>query len=245
MSAIKNFFAGKVQFCVHGLPLSCLNKLRHYRISQIGIKKDVITFCVPLVYSFTIKKLVSNFEYQTTENYNLFRGINFFLNHFVLVIAILVAAVVFCVADMSIYSIRVQCDDTTMIPAVYEHLNQLGVKKFMWKTQLHNFDLATDLVDSFDRLAHAHVRVAGNTLVVNLVSATNQTRKAKINFYAQYDAVIKEITAYSGTALVTIGDVVKKGDLLVADAYPDSVVVTGEVAFVNGDQISRLVSWII
>ena len=59
------------------------------------------------------------------------------------------------------------------------------------------------------------------------------------------DAVIKEVTTYSGTALVTTGDVVKKGDLLVVNAYPDSVVVTGEVAFVNGEEISRLVIWII
>ncbi len=245
MSVIKNFFAGQVQFRVQGLPLSCLNRLRQYHITQIKIVQDLSTFYVPLVYSAKIKKLVSNFEYQTFENYNLFRGVNFLLNHFVLVIAILIAAVTFCLADMRIYSIEVQGDNTVLIRAIYERLNQIGVKKFMQKKQLHNFDLATDLVGSFNCLAHAHVRVAGNTLVVNLVSATNKTKKLKTNFYAQYDAVIKEITVYSGTALVTIGDVVKKGDLLVADAYPDSVVVTGEVAFVNGDQISRLVIWII
>lgn len=245
MSVIKNFFTGQVTFRVQGLPLSCLNRLRIYHITYIKINRDVITFFAPLVYSTAIKKLLGNFEYSTTENYNLFRGVNFLLNHITLVVTVLMAAIVFCVADMKIYSVRVQCDDSGVIPAVYEHLNQLGVKKFMWKNQLQSFDLAADLIGNFDNLAHAHVRVSGNTLVVNLVAATNQTRKVKRNFYAQYDAVVKEITVYSGKALVTTGDVVKKGDLLITDAYPDSVVVTGEVAFVSGEQISRLVIWII
>lgn len=245
MSRIKSFFAGQVEFRVQGLPQSCLNKLRSFHITDIRIDHDTMIFHAPLVHASAIKKLVSNFEYQIQENHNLFRGINFLLNHLVLVVAIMVAISLYLVADLGIYRIQVDCDDPSLTPAVYERLDELGVKKFMWKNRLQHFDLAADLVGSFDRIAHAHVRIAGNTLVVNLVAATNQTRKVKTNFYAQYDAVIKEIIAYSGTALVTAGDVVKKGDLLVADAYPDSVVAMGEVAFVNGDQISRLVIWII
>lgn len=245
MSHIKNFLGGKVEFSVQGLPLSCLNKLRIYHIRNVTVKNDVTTFQTSLVHCAAIKKLVSNFEYKVTENYNLFRGINFLLNHFVLVVSALVALIMFLLVDTQVYSVHVQCDDVSVIPAVYEHLNQLGIKKFMRKSQLQRIDLAADLVGNFNNVAHANVRVAGNTLVVNLVTTNNQTRKTKINFYAQYDAVVKEITAYSGTALVTVGDVVKKGDLLVADAYPDSVVVTGEVAFKNGNEISRLLIWII
>lgn len=245
MLPIKKFFAGEIEFCVQGLPLSCLNKLRFYHITNLRINDDMIIFNVPLVYATTIKKLVNNFEYQIKENYNFFRGINFLFNHLIFVVAILLAGITFLIADMGIYDVRVQCDNANLTPIVYDHLNQLGVKKFMWKSKLQDYDLASDLVGNFDNIAHAHVRIAGNTLVVNLVSATNQTYKVKTNFYAQYDAVIKEITTYSGTPLVTVGDVVKKGDLLVRDAYPDSVVVTGEVAFKNYEQISRLVIWII
>ncbi|MCM1403938.1 MAG: sporulation protein YqfD [Prevotella sp.] len=245
MSRIKKFLVGQVEFRVQGLPISCLNKLRNYYITRIRTDGETITFFAPLIHASAIKKLVSNFEYQMQENYNLFRGINFLLNHLVLVTSIIVSLAVFLISDMGIYDVQVQCDDDSLAPAVYQYLNDLGVKKFMWKNQLQHLDLATDLVSNFDNIAHANVRVAGNTLVVNLVAVNNQKQKSKTNFYAQYDAVIKEVTAYSGTALVTAGDVVKKGDLLVADAYPHSVVVTGEVAFVNGDQITRLEIWII
>lgn len=245
MSLIKSFLAGKVQFRVQGLPLWCLNKLRTFHITQISVAGDTTNFVASLAHSNAIKKLISNFEYQATENYNLFRGVNFLLNHMILVVSILVAVCAYFIADWRIYTVRVQCDDESIIPAVYEHLSQIGVGKFTLKNKLQQFDLASDLVSNFENIAHAHVRVAGNTLVVDLVTATHQNAKVKTNIYAQYDAVIKEITVYSGTALVTVGDVVKKGDLLVADAYPDSVVVTGEVAFVHGKQISRLVIWII
>ena len=245
MSRIKNFFAGQVEFRVQGLPQSCLNKLRCFHITKIRLADETIIFCAPLVHASAIKRLVSNFEYEISENHNLIRGVNFLLNHLVLVVALMAAVMAFFISDLGIYAVRVQCDDANLTPAVYEHLNALGVKKFMWKNQLQQFDLAADLVGNFDQIAHAHVRIAGNTLVISLVAATNQKYQKKTNFYAQYDAVIKEVTAYSGTALVTAGDVVKKGDLLVVDAYPDSVVVTGEVAFVNGEQISRLVIWII
>ncbi len=245
MSRIKKFFTGQVEFRVQGLPISCLNKLRNYHITKIRMDGDSIVFDAPLVHAAAIKKLVSNFEYQMQENYNLFRGVNFLLNHLVLVASIMVALVIFLISDMGIYDVQVQCDDASLTPAVYQRLNDLGVKKFMWKNKLRHLDLAADLVSNFDNVAHANVRIAGNTLVVNLVAVNNQTHQTKTNFYAQYDAVIKEVTAYSGTALVTVGDVVKKGDLLVTDAYPNSVVVTGEVAFVNGDQITRLVIWII
>ncbi len=245
MSPIKNFFTGQVKFRVQGLPLSCLNRLRIYHIKQISLDGDKIVFYAPLAHCLIIKKLINNFEYQVTENYNLFRGINFLLNHLVLVVSVLSAVIAFLIADMKIYAVRVQCDDHTLVPAVYEHLQQIGVKKFMWKNKLRTLDLGNDLIGNFDNIAHAHVKIAGNTLLIDLVSAVNHSRKVKTNFYAQYDAVITEIKAYSGTAWVTTGDVVRKGDLLVSDAYPDSVVATGEVAFINGEQISRLVIWII
>lgn len=245
MSTIKNFFSGQVQFRVQGLPHECLNKLRKFSITDISCDNDVIVFSSTLKHLNSIKKLISNFEYQIKENYNIFRGINFLLNHFVLVIAVLVAAISYFIADTGIYAVKVQCDNLEILPAVNDHLDTLGVKKFMWKKQVNDLDLANNLIQNFDNIAHANVTIAGNTLLVNLVTATNETKPNKTNFYAQYDAVITEITAYSGTALVTVGDVVKKGDLLVANAYPNSVVVTGEVAFANDDKISRLVIWII
>lgn len=241
MLNIKKFIMGQVKFDVQGLPQSCLNRLRRFRITNISINNDVMSFDAALVHAVAIKKMISNFDYQMHENYNLIRGVNYLLNHFVLVVAIMFAISVYWVVDMKIYRVQVQCDDVSLTSAVYEKLNQLGIKKFTAKSQLQKSNFAVDLVESFESIAHASVRIAGNTLVVNLVSATNHNRNVKTNYCAQYDAVIRDITVYSGKPLVSVGDVVRKGDLLVADAYVDSVVIMGEVSFVNDDQISRFV----
>jgi len=244
MSTVKKFLLGQVEFRVQGLPQGCLNKLRSFNISNIYYDQDMIIFNAPLAHVSTIKKMINNFDYEVKENYNLFRGINYLLNHLVLVVAVIAGLIAFCLADMAIYDIKVQSNNAQVTSNITQYLDKIGIKKFIWKSKIKN-NLASDLVENFDQIAHANVKISGNTLVINVVTAANENSKIKTNFYAKYDAVIKNIITYSGTALVTVGDVVKKGDLLVADAYPDSAVITGEVAFINDDEISRLEIWII
>ena len=240
MSRIKNFVSGKVDFTVTGLPVGCLNKLRQYRLTNIRNHDGTIAFTVPLVHATTVKKLVRNFDWQMRENWNIFRGINFLLNRFVLSLSIILGLLTFLVLDMGIYQVKVVSADEGLNNAVYAHLESIGVKKFMLKSKITDLDLAASLVAEFPNVAHANVRVMGNTLLVSLSAATYRTAKVKTNIYAQYDAVIKEVIAFSGRVLVATGDVVRKGDLLVEDAYQDSVAITGEVAYLVADQIIRL-----
>lgn len=240
MSRIKNFFCGRVEFLVTGLPISCLNKLRQYQISNIRNQGGTIAFSVPLVNAVAVKKLVNNFDWQMHENINIFLGINFMLNRFVLSLSIILGLIAFLVLDMGIYNVKVINADATLTSEVYAHLQSIGVKKFMLKNKVADLDLAASLVAEFPNVAHANVRIMGNTLLISLSEATYNNAKVKTNIYAQYDAVIKDVIAFSGRSLVEVGDVVRKGDLLVEDAYEDSVAITGEVAYMVEDQIIRL-----
>lgn len=241
MSQIKDFFTGRVTFSVTDFPVAGLNRLRQYQVKNIRRQVDTFIFSVPLVHADAVRKLVSNFEWHSRQNANLLRGINYLLNHFILCITVLLALGTFLVLDMGIYSVQVNAADADVATAVYDHLSSVGVKKFIWKKQIANLDLANDLVTTFPNVAHAHVRVSGNTLVVDIATATSNATKIKTNLYAKHNAVIKDVIAYSGQVLVEVGDVVHKGDLLVEDAYRDSVAITGEVAFIVDDHIVRLV----
>lgn len=240
MSRIKNFFTGQVTFSVTDFPVAALNRLRQYDVGNLRQVANNFVFTVPLVHAAAVKKLVANFDWHSQENANLFRGINYLLNHFMLCILVLLGFSAFLVLDMGIYRVQVNAPDAAVTTAVYDHLQALGVKQFIWKKQVATLDLANDLIITFPNIAHAHVRVAGNTLVVDLATAANHQKKQKTDLYAKYDAVIKDVVAYSGQVLVGVGDVVHKGDLLVQDTYIDSVAITGEVAFVNDDQVVRL-----
>ena len=240
MSRIKNFFTGLATFQVQSLPIVCLNKLRTYQISQIKITGEQITFSAPLAYVKEIKKLLTNFEYKLHENRNIFRGLNFLLNHISLCIVIILALVAFLIADMRIYDIKVVTNDSKLTQAVNEYLASQGVKKFTSKSHIQADYLANHLVTDFSNIAHVNIKISGNTLLVNLSTASSPDQKVKTNICAKYDAVIKKVIYYSGQPLISPGDVIRKGDVLIQDAYEDSVMVIGEVAFVRGEEIVRL-----
>ena len=240
MSRIKNFFSGEVAFSVADFPVAGLNRLRQFTVRNLRQEGNVFTFTVPLIHAPAVKKIVANFDWRMQENANIFRGINYLLNHFILCITVLLGLGAFLVLDMGIYRVQVNAADSDVVTAVYEHLHDAGVKGFIWKKQVVTLDLANDLVATFPNVAHAHVRVAGNTLVVDLATADNHQSKQKLDLYAKYDAVVKDVIAYTGQVMVSAGDVVHKGDLLVQGAYADSVAITGEVAFIHDDKIVRL-----
>jgi similar to stage IV sporulation protein len=114
---------------------------------------------------------------------------------------------------------------------IQQYLYENGIKKFASKHKIINGNIADNIVQNYPTVAHANIRIYGNTAVLMLAEAESNLVSAKRNIYAKYDAVIKEIYVGSGIARVTVGDVVKKGDLLVENGYADKVIVMGEVYF--------------
>lgn len=240
MSQIKNFFTGQVQFWVADLPVAGLNRLRQFHVRQIKNENGVVSFTAPLIHANTIKKLINNFDWQMSENHNLWRGVNFLINHFVLCVAIIVSFIAYGILDCLVYNVQINGPESILNAEVAQYLQGQGVKKFMWKNQVGQKDLALELVSNFPDIAHANVRLAGNNLVVTLATAVNQPAKVKTNIYAKYDAIVRDVIAYSGTVFVVAGDVVHAGDLLVEGAYADSVSIIGEVTYLRDDETVRL-----
>ncbi len=240
MSKLNNFFTGMVKFKVMGLSVSCINKLRQFNATRISVDGDTICFSVPLVYADNVKKLVSNFEFSYTENFNIFRGLNFLLARMTLSISIIFFIISFFVFDMAIYDIKVVGANADLQSNIKAYLSDLDINKFSLKSKLDDPNIAYGLVNEFSEIAHANLRVSGNTLVVSVSEAVDAIEKITLNVYAQYDAVIKDIILFSGKALVEVGDVVRKGDLLIENAYQGTVAVTGEVAYLYQDKVVRL-----
>jgi hypothetical protein len=230
--------SGKVTFTVFGFPVGCFNRLRSFRLTNISRCGDSFSFDVPLSYAKEIKKMLSNFEYTCKENLNFFRGVNFLLNKMTLSVAVLVCMIAFFVLDFFIYDIRII--GAADADAVYHYLGGIGVTEFITKQRVADTNIAEGIVNTFPNVAHANVRLRGNTLVVNIIEAENNPAKVPQNFYSRYDAVIKEVVVFSGRAMVEKGDVVKTGDLLVENAYPNTIAVFGEIAYQNGDEVIRL-----
>jgi hypothetical protein len=231
MSKVKNFFGGMVHFNVLGVNLALINKLRAYKVQNIKICGENLSFAVPILYAEQIKRLLRNFESSCIENSNLIRGVNFLLNRFILSVAILICCVLYFVFDFFIYSVRVTGGTSELQNEIMTYLNSNGIKKFSAKRTVFNCDIADLIMEKYPNVAHANIKVYGNTAVIMIAEAEYNLVKPKQNIYAKYDAVIKEIWVVSGIAKVGVGDIVKSGDLLVENAYADKVVIIGEVRF--------------
>jgi hypothetical protein len=231
MSKIKGFFAGTVRFNVLGVNISVLNKLRSLDVRNIKICGERVSFIVPILYAETVRCLLRNFEYSCAENINIIRGVNFLINRFVLSAAILLCCFLYLFADRFIYSVRVVGGDDKLRNEINGYLYNNGIKKYASKHKILRSNIADVIAQTYPTVAHANVKIRGNTAVITVAAAEYNPVQAPQNLYARYDAVIKQIWVSGGTAVVGIGDVVKKGDLLVKNAYIGKAVVMGEVRF--------------
>jgi hypothetical protein len=231
MSKIKDFFCGAVRFNVLCVNAALINRLRFFCVRNIKINGGYISFTVPVLYAEQIKRELRNFEYSFTENANIIRGVNFMLNRFVLSVSILICCAAYFVADLFVYSVRITGGTEALQGEIYAYLTQNGIKKFALKRRVVNFNIIDGVVRTFPTVAHANIKIYGNTAVIAVAEAESNLVPAPQNFYAKYDAVIKEIFVAGGAAKVAVGDVVRAGDLLVENGYPGKVVIIGEVRF--------------
>jgi hypothetical protein len=231
MSKVKDFFNGVIRFNVLCSDLALINKLRYFKVKNIKILGDRVSFIAPILYEQQIKRLLRNFEYSCAENNNLIRGVNFLLNRFALSAAILVCCVLYFVFDFFIYSVQIAGGTSELRNEIMGYLTDNGIKKFAAKRMIFDSDIADLIMKKYPTVSHANIKVYGNTAVLMVAEAEYNIVKPRQNIYAKYDAVIKEIFVGSGIARVGIGDAVKSGELLVENAYADKVVIIGEVRF--------------
>ena len=99
-----------------------------------------------------------------------------------------------------------------------DYLYSNGVKPF---TRFSDFDLNTlenGLLSNLSGVSFVSVKRSGNRLVVEMALSNEKPKTLDGNvfaMYAQVDGVVESIKVYRGTQVVSVGDFVKSGDLLV------------------------------
>lgn len=101
---------------------------------------------------------------------------------------------------------------------VSEYLKSVGVEKYSRFSSVNLKSLGSNILKNTDKLSFASCKKKGNRLEIQLVLSSDSVNTLSGNVYELYaDAtgVIEKIKVYRGTAMVNVGDTVKKGDLLV------------------------------
>ncbi len=95
---------------------------------------------------------------------------------------------------------------------------ELGIKIGVRSSSIDTKNIVQDLLLKTDKLSWASFNIEGCKLTVNVTEITPKTQDNSVatNLKAKADGIIKKIDVTSGNCVVSVGDTVKKGDLLVS-----------------------------
>lgn len=94
---------------------------------------------------------------------------------------------------------------------------EIGVKEGIYKSEINSRVLTQKLLLLSDEIAWGSFNVEGSKLTVNISEIeVKKPQEIPSNLIANKDAIIKKIDVTKGEVLVSVGDVVKKGQVLVS-----------------------------
>jgi len=215
---------GSVRFEVEDAGVALLNKLSKFGLRDVHSVKDGVGFSAALVNKREIIRIIGKRTYKCTENKNIFSVLNFFYTRKVLIAAALIFFAAFITLDQFLFKIKIDGVHGTEYTQVSAFLRDNGISRFSPKsTKRANF-VAQKIVEEFDFVAAANAYVKGSGVIFSIHRAENISHEVHGDIISTHDGVITRIIVLSGTPLVTVGDVVRKDDILVSGARAMAII---------------------
>ena len=150
-------------------------------------------------------------------------GFPFFINKYrkrkVFAIAVLVIAFFIFIITKFVWNIEILGNETVSSEEILKLLSEYGVEEGILKSKIDTQKISNLIRLNRNEFSWIGITVKGTNVIVEVEEVTKIPEiidKNKIcNIVAKEDAVISKIIVQNGTAKVAVGDVVKKGDLLV------------------------------
>lgn len=230
---MRNGFKGYVDIRITGRNIErFISKLTHEeRIKVYSIRRDAALEQSGFKRSIIITIDATNFKklrplarkYRCRMHIVDRGGLPFKLNELkrrpVLMFGWIVSLAVLIWLSKYIWIIEVSGCNFTSQEHIIETLNELGITEGS-KLNEDRISEAREVLLRDERIAWVDVNRKGVKLYVDIVEVKSQmdsiTDNAQQNIYANSDGIIISITPYSGRAVVSAGDAVKKGDLLIS-----------------------------
>ncbi len=99
---------------------------------------------------------------------------------------------------------------------IMQYLNSMGIKRNSFFTAIDPEQIEANLESKFDEISMISVIKKGTNLIVNIKEKIEtENLILKSNIVAKESGKILEISTVQGTSKVSVGDIVKKGDVLI------------------------------
>jgi|LGVE01.1.fsa_nt_gb similar to stage IV sporulation protein len=226
---IKNIFENVTRIKVTGLNLNRIFK--RFRRKEIAIKDIKRTSHKEILFtvdSHKVKNVLSTLD-DSCYNVSIEKryGLSYFLQHlkqnvgFIIGIFLILLTVI--VSNNFIWNIEIYGLDDITKQEILNSLSAEGARVggvYSGKTVA---SLENNLQQSLDNISMVSILKKGSSLIVNIkevrVPEVIKNLSSTASLVSDFDAIITAVNVVQGTALVEVGDVVKRGDTLIAGHF--------------------------
>lgn len=187
------------------------------------IKKDGTKgqFCISLSKDKKLCKQMKNFDIQIEQKQGF--GILYYLlclvKRYGIMTALLLSVAFFVVCSNFVFGIKVMGIESISQTEVIQILKQNGFEKINKKSDIDTSKFEKDLSSNLKNISLVSIIIKGNTLVVSIKEKVqNSEYENKDNFepiVSNFDGILTKVQLVQGMLNKKVGDIIKKGDVLV------------------------------
>ena len=161
-------------------------------------------------------------EYSASELLGFYGWIKALKHKKAIAFAIMLSIVICAFFSGLVWDIRVIGNENIPSSKIVYHLSRCGFKIGDFWALSDRSSVEANMLLEMDELAWININRRGTVAYINVIEkkkdyvTDESSREGYANIVSAVDCIIEEITVVSGTAAVKVGDVVKKGDLLIS-----------------------------
>lgn len=190
-------------------------------------------------------KYKKRYEIISRNNFvNLIKNLKYYIGF--IVAFVLVVALIFSF-NFSVYRVNIHVDsrEDFDVSNIEKILSDNGVVAGVAKSKINTRQLENLILKTQENVAGVTVKQNGGIVdVVIYPGVLNQEVKTE-NIYSNFDAVIKDVQIFAGQSDLKVGDIVRKGDLLIKNDNGAEGVIMAKIYFsdfiiYNENQMERV-----
>lgn len=182
---------------------------RHKEYIEFNIKNSDYKAISNVLNAFSI-------DFQRVSYYGGVRTVDLIKRRACMIVGVIIGLVIVLIASQFVYKVETY-GDNRYNGVIERVLIDSGISGVVYKGKLDTDALELKIVECIPDVTNATVYIDGAVLKVNTV--TNETPSVPVGTDARvlsaYQAIVTRIYVSSGTANVSVGDSVKKGDTLI------------------------------
>ena len=227
-----SYIRGYYVVVIEGIELErFLNHLSRNNIRLYNIKREKLSIecCIDREDFKKFKKIHKNNNYKIKIKQKVglpFIAIRIYKNKVMLISAIL-SFFIFFITSQFVTDIYIEVPEGIKKEEIRKELYNIGLKPGTYKKNIDRKKIRDEIMLKFDDVAYVSINVKGTNIFVTITKKAETLSESEksnyCNIISTKDAIIEKVIARSGNAVVSEGDIVKSGDILIKGADTKSL----------------------